>query len=170
MIFGFGGNDGDCSSYVGAIVSAPESGGTPLYWQVPVSLPSKSGGAVWATSGPAVGPEGNVYATTGNPVSPEGKPGPYDYSDSVVQLSPSLEPIGSFKPPNWRQEGENDLDLSSAGAELLPGELLFQAGKDGKGYLIDEKTMTGKPGAGAVFEGPVCGGAAASAVTRSPAA
>lgn len=159
VIFGFGGNDGDCSDYVGAVVSAPESGGTPLYWQVAVSPPSKSGGAVWATSGPAVGSEGNIYATTGNPVPPGGeKPGAYDYSDSVVQLNSSLAPIGSFEPPNWLQEGENDLDLSSAGAELLPGELLFQAGKDGTGYLIDEKTMAGKPGAAAVFAAPVCGG------------
>jgi polyvinyl alcohol dehydrogenase (cytochrome) len=158
VIFGFGGNDGDCSSYVGAVVSAAETGGSPLYWQVPVSLPSKSGGAIWATSGPAVGLEGNIYATTGNPVPPEGKPGPYDYSDSVVQLDQSLQPLGSFKPPNWLEEGENDLDLSSAGAELLPGGLLFQAGKDGRGYLINESTMTGKPGAGAAFEGQVCGG------------
>jgi outer membrane protein assembly factor BamB len=159
VIFGFGGNEGDCSSYVGAVVSAPEGGGMPLYWQVPVSLPSKSGGAIWATSGPAVGPEGNIYATTGNPVPPEGEPpGEYDYSDSVVQLNSSLLPIGSFEPPNWRAEGENDLDLSSAGAELLPGELLFQAGKDGRGYLIDEKTMAGKPGAAAVFGATVCGG------------
>jgi outer membrane protein assembly factor BamB len=158
VIFGFGGNDGDCSDYVGAVVAAPEGGGAPLYWQVPVSLPSTSGGAIWAPSGPAVGPEGDIYATTGNPVPPEGKPGPYDYSDSVVQLSSSLSVIGSFEPPNWLQEGENDLDLSSAGAELLPGGLLFQAGKDGRGYLINESTMAGKPGASAVFEGQVCDG------------
>ena len=158
VVFGYGGNDGDCSSYVGAVVAAPEAGGPPLYWQVPVSLPSKSGGAIWAPAGPTVGPEGDIYATTGNPVPPEGKPGPYDYSDSVVQLDASLNPLGSFEPPNWLEEGENDLDLSSAGAQLLPGGLLFQAGKDGRGYLVAESTMAGKPGAGAVFEGQVCGG------------
>jgi outer membrane protein assembly factor BamB len=159
VIFGFGGNDGDCSDYVGAVVSAPESGAAASYWQVPISSPSTSGGAIWATSGPAIGPEGDIYATTGNPVPPGGQsPGAYDYSDSVVQLSSSLVPVGSFEPPNWLQEGEDDLDLSSAGAELLPGGLLFQAGKDGKGYLIDEATMAGKPGAAAVFEATVCGG------------
>jgi outer membrane protein assembly factor BamB len=159
VIFGFGGNDGDCSDYVGAVVSAPESGAAASYWQVPISAPSSSGGAIWATSGPSVGPEGDIYATTGNPVPPSGQaPGPYDYSDSVVQLTSSLAPVGSFEPPNWLQEGEDDLDLSSAGAELLPGGLLFQAGKDGKGYLIDEATMSGKPGAAAVFAATVCGG------------
>jgi outer membrane protein assembly factor BamB len=158
VVFGYGGNDGDCSDYVGAVVSVPENGGAAAYWQVPVSAPSTSGGAIWATSGPAVGPEGDIFATTGNPVPPGGKPGPYDYSDSVVQLNSSLGVIGSFEPPNWKEEGENDLDLSSAGAELLPGGLLFQAGKDGRGYLIAESTMVGMPGAGAVFEGAVCAG------------
>lgn len=169
VIFGFGGNDGDCSEYRGAVVAAPESGGTPTFWQVPLSSPSKAGGAVWSTPGPAVGPEGDVYATTGNPVPPGGQsPGPYDYTDSVVQLaladfvanplSEPREPLGSFEPPNWKEEGENDLDLSSAGPELLPGGLLFQAGKDGTGYLIDEATMAGKPGAPAVFSGQVCNG------------
>ncbi len=160
VVFGFGGNDGDCSEYKGTLVSAPESGAAPTFWEVPVSAPSKAGGAIWSTPGPAVGPEGDVYTTTGNPVPPSGQqPGPYDYSDSVVQLSSSLQPLGSFEPPNWLQEGENDLDLSSAGPELLPGGLLFQAGKDGVGYLIDESTMAGKPGAAAVFSGQVCHGA-----------
>ncbi len=159
VIFGFGGNAGDCSTYKGAVISAPESGAAASWWEAPVSEPSKAGGAVWATAGPAVGPEGDIFATTGNPVPPSGQaPGPYDYTDSVMQLSSSLQAIGSFEPPNWLEEGENDLDLSSAGPELLPGGLLFQAGKDGRGYLIDESTMSGKPGAGAVFEAAVCGG------------
>jgi polyvinyl alcohol dehydrogenase (cytochrome) len=157
VVFGFGGNDGDCSEYVGAVGAAPEDGGAPLSWQVPVSLPSISGGAIWAPSGPAVGPEGNIYATTGNPVPPPGQePGPYDYSDSVVQLDPALGVIGSFAPPNWKEEGEDDLDLSSAAAELLPGGLLFQAGKDGQGYLIEQAAMSSH--APAVDSHQVCGG------------
>jgi outer membrane protein assembly factor BamB len=157
VIFGYGGNDGDCSEYRGSVVSAPESGGAASYWQDPISLPSKAGGAIWATAGPAVGPEGNIFATTGNPVPPSGqKAGPYDYSDSVVELNSSLQVAGNFKPPNWEEEGNNDLDLSSAGAELLPGGLLFQAGKDGKGYLVNEATMAG--GVGAVYGHEVCGG------------
>ena len=142
VVFGFGGNDGDCSDYRGAVVAAPETGGAALYWQVPIALPSLWGGAVWAPSGPAVDGEGNIYATTGNPDPPPGEPAvTYDYSDSVVKLNSSLSLIGNFEPPNWLEESNNDLDLSSSGAELLPGGLLFQAGKDGVGYLIDEATM-----------------------------
>jgi PQQ-like domain len=169
IIFGFGGNDGDCSDYRGAVVSAPQaSTGEARWWQAPIALPSTSGGAVWAPSGPAVDAEGNVYATTGNPVPPEGEPAEtFDYSDSVVELEldqdfaadplgEPLTPAGWFEPPNWEEESNNDEDLSSAGAELLPGGLLFQAGKDGVGYLIDERTMGS--GAPAVYSAQVCGG------------
>jgi polyvinyl alcohol dehydrogenase (cytochrome) len=169
VIFGYGGNDGDCSDYQGAVVAAPTNGGTPRFWQYQPALPSLSGGAVWAPAGPAVDEAGNVYATTGNPDPPEGQRAEtFDYSDSVVQLNlvqdfvaqPSTEPaspLGWFEPPNWEEESNNDLDLSSAAAELLPGGLLFQAGKDGVGYLIDEATM--KTDHDAVFKAQVCKGA-----------
>jgi outer membrane protein assembly factor BamB len=157
VIFGFGGNNGDCGTYRGTVVAAPERGGPPSFWQVPIAVKSKSGGAVWGTSGPVVDGEGHIFATTGNP-NPGGEEATvYDYSDSVVALDPALNLIGHFEPPSWREDSNNDTDLGSAGAELLPGGLLFQAGKNGTGYLIDEATMGG--GAPAVFSQQVCGGA-----------
>jgi hypothetical protein len=71
------------------------------------------------------------------------------------QINPTTEaasPLGWFEPPNWEEESNNDLDLSSAGAELLPGGLLFQAGKDGRGYLIEEASMH------SVYSHEVCAG------------
>jgi outer membrane protein assembly factor BamB len=164
LIFGFGGNDGDCADYRGTVVAAPLDGGAPRFWQVPIAPPSVSGGAVWAPSGPAVDSAGNVYATTGNPDPPVGERATtYDYSDSVVRLNPAQDfvadpetepaaPLGWFEPPNWEEESNNDLDLSSSGAELLPGGLLFQAGKDGRGYLIEETSMS------SVYSHQVCAG------------
>jgi hypothetical protein len=157
VVFGLGGNDGDCSDYRGTVVAAPENGGSPLYWQYQPASPSKSGGAVWGTSGPAVDSEGHIYATTGNPNPPGGqKAETYDYSDSVVELSSSLSRIGNFEPESWLQDSNSDADLGSAGAELLPGGLLFQSGKNRIGYLIDE-TKLGE-GAPAVYSHQVCGG------------
>jgi outer membrane protein assembly factor BamB len=138
IVFGFGGNDGDCSDYRGAVVAAPETGGSPLYWQVPIAAPSTSGGAVWATSGPAVDSK------------------TYDYSDSVLELGSSLNLLGSFQPPTWLTDSNSDTDLGSAGAELLPGGLLFQAGKGGVGYLIEEASMN--TGAAALYSHEVCAG------------
>ncbi len=165
LIFGFGGNNGDCSDYQGTVAAAPTSGGKPRFWQYKPAPPSSSGGAVWAPGGPAVDSAGYVYATTGNPNPEGGKAVTYDYSDSVLQLDPATDfvedpatdtpaPFGWFAPPNWEEESNNDLDLSSAGAELLPGGLLFQSGKDGIGHLIDEATMNS--GAPAVYEHRVC--------------
>ena len=172
MIFGFGGNDGDCSSYVGAVVAAPENGGTPLYWQVPVSPPSKSGGAVWATGGPAVGPKATSMRRPATPSRRKAEPGPYDYSDSVVQLEllAVSRSAASSRPTGWKR-AKTTSTCPPPAPELLPGGLLFQAGKDGKGYLIDEVDdgrQTRAPGR--CSRRPCAAGTAASAATRSPAA
>ena len=124
------------------MVSVPQGSGAPSFWQVPIAAPSTTGGAVWATAGPAVDGTGTVYASTGNPNPPSGQEATtYDYSDSVVQLNPALGLIGHFEPPTWQHDSNADLDLSSAAPELLPGGLLFQAGKTGTGYLIDEASL-----------------------------
>jgi hypothetical protein len=169
VVFGFGGNDGDCGEYRGTVVAAPENGTAARFRQYSPASPVISGGAVWATSGPAVDSAGTIYATTGNPNPPAGKEATtFDYSDSVLQLDlahnfvtdPSTEAstqLGFFEPPTWRADSNSDNDLGSAGPELLPGGLLFQAGKNGTGYLIDELEM--QLGAKSVFSGEVCGGA-----------
>ncbi|HEV3284136.1 MAG TPA: PQQ-binding-like beta-propeller repeat protein [Solirubrobacteraceae bacterium] len=156
VIFGFGGNDGDCGTYRGTVVSAPESGGAPAFWQVPIAVKTQSGGAVWGTSGPIVDSQGRIFASTGNPNPGGEKATVYDESDSLVALGPALNPIGYFKPPSWEQDSNSDTDLGSAGPELLPGGLIFQAGKNGTGYLLDETMGKGTP---AVFSQQVCGGA-----------
>jgi outer membrane protein assembly factor BamB len=158
VVVGFGGNQGDCGSYRGTVVAAPESSqGTPSYWQVPIAPPSDGGGGVWAPAGPSVDGEGHIYAATGNPNPRPGKTAEtYDYSDSVVVLDTALNRIGNFKPPSWMADSNNDSDLGSAGPELLPGGLLFQAGKNGTGYLIDRAAMGSA--AAAVYSHQVCGG------------
>jgi outer membrane protein assembly factor BamB len=157
VVFGYGGNDGDCSDYKGAVASVPENGGAPSFWQVPIAAPSSFGGAVWAPGGPAVDGAGNIYASTGNPNPPAGKEAStYDYSDSVVRLDRSLSLTGHFEPPSWMSDSNSDRDLGSGAPELLPGGRIFQAGKNGTGYLIDESTLGS--GAGAVYSHQVCSG------------
>jgi outer membrane protein assembly factor BamB len=156
VVFGLGGNDGDCGTYRGTVVAVPELGGAPTFWRVPIAVKSNSGGAVWGASGPVVDGAGRIYATTGNPNPGGESASTYDYSDSVVALDPNLNLIGHFEPPSWQQDSNNDTDLGSAGAELLPGGLLFQAGKNGTGYLIDTATI--QAGAAAVYSAPACGG------------
>jgi outer membrane protein assembly factor BamB len=170
VVFGFGGNFGSCSPELAPVVAAPESGGVARFWQTNSVSPPATAGGVWATSGVAVDGSGPIYAATANPLPPEGETATvYDYSNSVVELdlandfvaNPSTEPRaprGWFEPPNWIELSNNDLDLGSAGPELLPGNMLFQAGKDGRGYLIDRAKLSGAPASPAAFEGEVCGG------------
>ncbi len=155
VLIGFGGNPGDCPTYRGAVVAAPEDGGAPRSWEYAPASPATGGGAVWGPSGPAVDSEGHVYVTTGNPNFPKGKEvKTYDDSDSVIELNPAMELVGHFAPESWLYDSNHDLDLSSAGPELLPGGLLFQAGKNSIGYLVSESAMGS--GASAVFSLKVC--------------
>ena len=112
VIFGFGGNDGDCADYRGTVAAVPEDGGKPRFWQYQPKAPSVSGGAVWGASGPVVGPEGDIYASTGNPNPTEGtEVSEFDYSDAFLRLDPNVDlvpepasepmPLGSFEPPTW---------------------------------------------------------------------
>ena len=157
VIFGFGGNAGDCGQYRGAVVAAPENGGAPSFWQYAPASPAFGGAAVWGTSGPAVDSEGNVYVSTGNPNFPTGQEvTTYDHSDSVIELNSSMSLTGTFEPETWLSDSNHDRDMGSAGPELLPGGLLFQAGKNEMGYLIDEATMGS--GAPPVYSEKVCKG------------
>ena len=165
VVFGFGENFGSCSGDLAPIVAVPESGGQARFWQDHDGAGPTTAGGMWATSGAAVDGSGDIFAATANPLPPPGQEATvYDYSDSVIKLSLSdfsanplsepLSPGGWFAPPEWEFLSNHDLDLGSAGTEPLPGGLLFQAGKNGKGFLIEEATMGS--GAPAVFSGEVC--------------
>ena len=96
VVFGYGGNAGDCPTYSGWVVSVPEGGGTAGYYQ---AVPIGHDGAVWmGGAAPEVDSAGNIWVSTGNGSSST----PYDYSDSVVELSPGLNPRTQFfAPTTW---------------------------------------------------------------------
>ena len=101
VIVGYGGNAGDCSDYHGWLVSAPEAGGDarrPLRW-------TPGGSRARARSGWAAAVRWSTpTATSGCPPatgrSPR-RPAPYDDSDSVLELSPSLSLLQYFAPSTW---------------------------------------------------------------------
>ena len=107
VVFGYGGNDGDCSTYSGWVASVPEGGGTPGYYQ---AVPIGNDGAVWmGGAAPEVDGAGNIWVATGNGSSST----PYDFSDSVLQLSPGLTRSQYFAPSNWSFMNSHDQDLGS---------------------------------------------------------
>jgi polyvinyl alcohol dehydrogenase (cytochrome) len=134
ILIGYGGNDGDCSTYWGWLVSAPTDGTTALSsFQVDAG---HAEGAIWGSgNAPAIDGAGNVYVATGNG-NGDSTSDP-DYGDSVVKLNASASPLDWWAPPNWQSLDSSDLDLGSSLPTLLPGGLLFESGKDGNGYLLN---------------------------------
>ena len=151
VYIGFGGLDGDCDQYVGAVVAVPTSNqGATLDFMVPTSRE----GAVWATGGPVVGPNGDIFVATGNGAA-EG--GTWDESDSVLELSPTLQLVSDWAPSRWAYDNAHDLDLGSVAPTLLPDGYVFIAGKTGIGYVLQESALGGV--GGEVYSHQVCGGA-----------
>lgn len=138
ILIGYGGNSGDCSTYWGWLVSAPESGqgglGTPF--QVNKDF-SPGEGAIWGGgSAPTVDAAGNVYLATGNGADANTTSDP-EFGNAVVKLTTSATVLDWWAPSNWAAENKADQDLGSSNPALLPGGFLFEAGKDGSAYLLN---------------------------------
>jgi len=154
VVFGFGGNYGDCSVYRGRVVAVGESGGTPLDYTVGAGAGGYKG-AIWMGGGaPAVDGAGNVWVSAGNgsATSPDR---PYDGSDSVLELSPSLRLLQFFAPTSWASDNRQDLDLSMAPVLLADGQVIV-AGKSHTAYLLDGAHLGGIGGQLTTLA-PVCG-------------
>ena len=153
VVFGFGGNDGDCATYRGRVVSVPETGGTPAMFTVD-GKPGQSQGAVWMGGGaPAVDAAGHVWVSVGNGSVSQASRG-YDDSDSALDLTPSMKLLQYFAPASWASDNAHDLDLSTEPA-LLPGGQVLIAGKSAIPYLLDGAHLGGIGGQLATAA-PVC--------------
>jgi len=153
VVFGYGGNDGDCSTYRGRVVSVPEGGGTPAIFTVD-SLAGQSQGAVWmGGAAPAVDSHGNVWVSVGNG-SVEDPARAYDHSDSALELSPQMHLEQFFAPVTWAADNAADRDFSTAPALLSDGRVVL-AGKSRIVFLLDGAHLGGIGGQQAKL-GPVC--------------
>jgi outer membrane protein assembly factor BamB len=151
VYFGFGGNQGDCGTYRGRVVSVSESGGTPRFFTVDAA-PGEHQGSVWMGGGaPAISPNGDLWVTTGNGSLNKQT---YDDSDAVLELSPSLRLVQYFAPASWRQDNANDLDFATEPI-LLPDGQVIVAGKSPTVYLLNGRHLGGI-GTQQAKLGPVC--------------
>jgi outer membrane protein assembly factor BamB len=147
-----GGLYGDCGSYHGYVVAVPLAGGAAVSFRVP----SARGAGIWSPAGPTIGPDGSVYVVSGNGESQSG----FDYSNSVIELSPDLRAVRSyFAPSDWVALNASDADLGSVGASVLssssPG-LVLAIGKEGVAYVLRPGSLGGV--GGQVASRQVCSG------------
>ncbi len=147
----FGGLYGDCGNYNGYVEAVPLAGGSVLSYRVPSSREA----GIWSAAGPTIAASGAVYVVTGNGASQSS----FDYSNSVVELSPDLRSVQSyFAPSNWVSLNASDTDLGSVGATLLPSlGVVVAIGKEGVAYLLKADQL-GNVG-GQLASQRVCSGA-----------
>jgi outer membrane protein assembly factor BamB len=162
VVFGLGGNYGDCASYQGRVEAVPETGGPARYFTVDAA-PGESQGAVWmGGAAPVIDGSGHVWVSTGNG-SVYSDAHAYDDSDSVLELSSSLQLLQFFAPSTWPTNNSRDLDMSTAPVLLPDGQVLL-AGKSRIVYLLNgahlggighqQATLGGGPG---TITGSACG-------------
>ena len=141
VVFGMGGNFGDCASYRGRVIAAPETGGRPRTFTVDAAA-DESQGAVWmGGAAPVVDASGRVWVATGNG-SVYSYSHAYDDSDAVLELSPTMRLLQYFAPSNWPTNNSEDLDMSTAPV-LLPDGQVILAGKSRIVYLLDGSRLGG---------------------------
>jgi PQQ-like domain len=163
VVFGYGGNYGDCGEYHGWVVAVPEGGGALKTFEV-ASGPGESQGAVWmGGAAPEVDAGGNIWVATGNG-SATASHSAYDDGDGVLELDAELRLEQFFAPVTWRQDNADDLDLGSSSPALAAGGLALQAGKSSTAFLLRRSDLggVGQPpaSAGSVCDGEVDGGTA----------
>ncbi|MFZ1061902.1 MAG: PQQ-binding-like beta-propeller repeat protein [Acidimicrobiales bacterium] len=141
VVFGFGGNYGDCSSYQGRVVAVAEDGASQETFTVD-SAKGDSQGAVWmGGAAPVVDAAGHVWVSTGNGSVRQARD-PYDDSDGVLELSSSMHLIQFFAPSDWPANNAADLDMSTAPV-LLGDSRVVLAGKSGIAYLLNQSHLGG---------------------------
>ena len=145
VVFGFGGNFGDCGSYHGWVESVPEIGGAAQLYEVD-SGPGQSQGAVWmGGAAPEVDASGDVWAAAGNG-SNRSSGDAYDFSDSVFELSSQLQLEQYFAPSAWYSDNASDADLGSTAPALVGNGTVVQVGKSQTGYLLNQAALGGIAG------------------------
>jgi outer membrane protein assembly factor BamB len=141
VIFGMGGNYGDCASYRGRVGSVAETGSTPRFFTVDARS-GDSQGAVWmGGAAPVVSTKGDIWVSVGNG-SVHSASGAYDDSDSLLEISPTMRLVQFFAPTSWPQNNASDLDMTMEPVLLANNQVLL-AGKSRIVYLLNAAHLGG---------------------------
>ena len=151
VVFGLGGNAGDCSTYHGWVIAVPEGGGEAHRFEVDKAA---SEGAIWmGGAAPVVDGAKNVWVASGNGSNTSGEP---QDGDSVLKLSPTMERLDVFTPSTWAHDNAADLDLGSTVPALLSHGHVVQVGKSQTAYVLKRKALGGIGGQISTVTG-ICG-------------
>jgi hypothetical protein len=109
--------------------------------------PNGSQGGIWQSAGGlSADSSGNLYLTTGNGTFDVNTAG-VDYGDSILKMTSTLSVTDYFTPNNEQKLDDDDIDLGSSAALVLPRQNgvhpdeILGAGKQGIIYLVDRDNM-----------------------------
>ena len=141
VVFGMGGNYGDCATYRGRVISVLEGGSRPAIFTVD-NQAGDSQGAVWmGGAAPVVDAKGNVWVSVGNgSVHSAGQA--FDDSDSVLELTATGRLEQYFAPSSWASDNATDQDMTTAPVLLADGQVIL-AGKSRIAYLLNGAHLGG---------------------------
>lgn len=141
VVFGMGGNYGDCATYRGRVISVLEGGSGPAIFTVD-NQGGNSQGAVWmGGAAPVVDAKGNVWVSVGNgSVHSAGQA--FDDSDSVLELTATGRLEQYFAPSSWASDNAADQDMTTAPVLLADGQVIL-AGKSRTAYLLNGAHLGG---------------------------
>jgi outer membrane protein assembly factor BamB len=141
VVFGFGGNYGDCSTYHGWVVAVGAGGSRPIDFEVD-SGTGDTQGAIWmGGAAPAVDSRSHIWVEAGNG-SVTSSSDAYDDSDSVLELSSSLKLLQYFAPTTWPSDNATDRDFSMEPVLLSDGDVVA-AGKSRIAFLLKAAHLGG---------------------------
>ncbi len=109
--------------------------------------PTGSEGGIWmSAAAPSADSAGDIYIATGNGTSD----GINNFGESVVKLSPQLQPLDYFTPFDYQTLNQNDLDLGSGNVLVVPDQTgpypheLIACGKPTPIYLLNRDALGGR--------------------------
>lgn len=116
----------------GALLAYDQATGNQLasFYAVPAG---DVGATIWSSV--AVDDAGDVYTDTGNGPSGDQLP---SYSDSIIKLSPNLQPLAQFQVPRSELAPDGDFGASPT----IFGQYVGACNKNGYFYALNRSTMT----------------------------
>jgi hypothetical protein len=107
------------------------------------AVPTGSEGGIWMSgASPTADSEGNIYISTGN-----GTVSTNNYGESIVKLSPTLQPLDYFTPFNYVALNASDVDLGSGSVIVVPDQTgtypheLIACGKPTPIYVMNRDSL-----------------------------
>jgi outer membrane protein assembly factor BamB len=158
----YGGLDGDCGDYHGWVIAAPTNNSAPL---LSYEVPTQGMGGIWSVAGPPVDSSGNILVAVGNSAATS-TTSVFDYGDSVVRLSPTLQVKDYWAPSDWQALNAGDTDVGSISPSILGENIIFQSGKDGNGYLLNQTNLGGI--GGELYSSSICDSAFGGTAYAAP--